>query len=97
VISVVCASSDLPRDGTPDVLTQNTDNWRAGGATNGMRDAEWADSLSMARLPHIGRTRKTDFRGVVKALLSITSTGLLLRQLPNEFPPHSTVEGHFYE
>lgn len=46
---------------------------------------------------HLGRSRTTELREVVNALLYIASTGCQWRMLPKDFPPHSTVQGYFYE
>jgi putative transposase len=35
-------------------------------------------------------------RTVINAILYIASTGCQWRQLPKDFPPYSTVQGHFY-
>jgi transposase len=44
----------------------------------------------------VGRSRTTDLRAVVDALLYMASTGCQWRQLPKDFPPYSTVQGYFY-
>jgi transposase len=62
-----------------------------------MTNGEWA--LIQRLLPRAnkrGRPRKTDLRSVVEAVLYILSTGCQWRALPQEFPPYSTVQGHFY-
>lgn len=63
-----------------------------------LRDMEWeliAPFMPAAR--RLGRPRSTDLRHVVDAMLYIASTGCQRRQLPREFPPYSTVQGHFYQ
>jgi transposase len=63
-----------------------------------LTDAEWALIEPMMPLPSaIGRPRVTKLRSVVDAILYIGSTGCQWRQLPQEFPPYSTVQGYFYE
>ena len=44
----------------------------------------------------LGRPRTTALREVVNALLYMLTTGCQWRQLPNEFPPFSTVQRFFY-
>jgi len=44
----------------------------------------------------LGRPRTTELRDVVDALIYVASTGCQWRQLPKDFPPHSTVQGNFY-
>jgi len=68
----------------------------ARGYASDLTDAEW-------RLiePHFPRPKRrgrprTCLRRVVDALLYIASTGCQWRQLPKDFPPYSTVQGHFY-
>ena len=53
------------------------------------------DCVGAANQP-VGRPRETDLRSVVDAILYMASTGRQWRQLPKEFPPDSTVQGHFY-
>ena len=60
-------------------------------------DAEWF--VMEPLLPEasaLGRPRATDLRTVMNAILYIASTGCQWRQLPKDFPPYSTVQGHFY-
>jgi transposase len=45
---------------------------------------------------HIGRSRVTDLRDVVNALLYMASAGCAWRLLPKDFPPFSTVQKYFY-
>jgi transposase len=62
-----------------------------------LTDAEWA--LIEPLLPsasQLGRPRETELRSVVDAILYMASTGCQWRQLPKEFSPDSTVQGHFY-
>lgn len=62
-----------------------------------LTDAEWV--LIEPHLPRpkrLGRPR-TCLRRVVDALLYIATTGCQWRQLPGDFPPFSTVQGHFYQ
>jgi len=61
-----------------------------------LTDAEWA--LLGPNLPpakRFGRPRAC-LRAVIDGLLYIASTGCQWRQLPKDFPPYSTVQGHFY-
>lgn len=61
-----------------------------------LTDAEW--TLIEPHLPAAkvrGRPRAC-LRTVMNALLYIASTGCQWRQLPKDFPPYSTVQGHFY-
>lgn len=44
----------------------------------------------------IGRPLQTDLRAVLNAILYMAATGCQWRQLPNEFPPYSTVQQYFY-
>ena len=62
-----------------------------------MTDAEWA--LIAPLMPvrcAIGRSRETDLRAVVEALLYMAATGCQWRQVAKEFPPYSTIQGYFY-
>ena len=62
-----------------------------------LTDAEWALIEPMTPLPSaIGRPRATKLRSVVDAILYIGSTGCQWRQLPEDFPPYSTVQGYFH-
>lgn len=63
-----------------------------------LTDTEWA--LISPYLPEpgrFGRPRTTDLRGVVEALLYISTTGCQWRMLPKCFPPYSTVQRFFYQ
>jgi transposase len=63
-----------------------------------LTDTEWALVQPFMPAPSlIGRPRETDLRAVMNAILYMASTGCQWRQLPKEFPPYSTVQGHFYE
>lgn len=63
-----------------------------------LTDAEWALIAPFMPAPsRIGRPRTTDLRLVMDAILYIAATGCQWRQLPNDFPPYSTVQGYFYD
>ena len=59
-------------------------------------DAEWA--LIEPELPEAKRTGRprADLREVVNAIFYLVTTGVQWRLLPKDFPPYSTVQGHFY-
>ncbi len=60
-------------------------------------DEEW--QLVKPLLPppcRRGRPRTVSLREIVNAVLSIATTGCQWRLLPKDFPPRSTVQGHFY-
>jgi putative transposase len=62
-----------------------------------LTDREWA--LIGPLLPAAkrgGRSRTTDLRSVVDAILYLASSGCQWRMLPKDFPPVSTVQGYFY-
>ena len=60
-------------------------------------DDEWRVMEPLLPPPSaLGRPRETDMRALVNAILYIASTGCQWRQLPKEFPPHSTVQGYFW-
>src|SRR5919108_2447782 len=44
-----------------------------------------------------GRNRETDMREVFNAVRYVNRTGCQWRQLPKDFPPHSTVYNYFWE
>jgi len=63
-----------------------------------LTDEEWASIEPFMPAPSpIVRPRTTKLRSVMNAILYIASTGCQWRQLPNDFPPYSTVQGYFYE
>jgi putative transposase len=44
-----------------------------------------------------GRKRQTDVREVFNAIRYVDRTGCQWRQLPKDFPPHTTVYNYFWE
>jgi transposase len=71
---------------------------RAGRYPSDCTDAEWAIIE-----PHIppartgGRRRHTDMRRVFDAVRYVNRTGCQWRQLPKDFPPHTTVYRYHWE
>jgi transposase len=62
-----------------------------------LTNEEWALIEPFMPPPsRLGRPREWDLRTVVDALLYMASTGCQWRQIPNDFPPYSTVQGYFY-
>ena len=61
-------------------------------------DEEWAIIAPMIPPPRAGgRHRETDMREVFNAIRYVNRTGCQWRQLPKDFPPHSTVYNYFWE
>src|SRR5258707_931157 len=61
------------------------------------RAAEWAQIAPLLPAPRrLGRPRQHDLRTIIDAILYLLWTGCQVRALPREFPPRSTVQGHFY-
>ncbi|MDQ7077180.1 MAG: IS5 family transposase [Robiginitomaculum sp.] len=61
-------------------------------------DEEWAiiePLLPPAR--HGGRPRTTNMRNLFDAILYMAQGGIQWRMLPNDFPPHATVQRYFYD
>ena len=61
-------------------------------------DEEWAIIEPMIPPARTGgRKRDTNMREVFNAIRYIDRTGCQWRQLPKDFPPHSTVYNYFWE
>jgi transposase len=63
-----------------------------------LSDAEWA--LIAGMIPPArtgGRSRKTDMREVLNAILYVLRTGCQWRALPKDFPPRSTVYDYLWD
>ena len=61
-------------------------------------DEEWAIIEPMLPPPRTGgRRRVTDMREVFNAIRYVNRTGCQWRQLPKNFPPHTTVYRYFWE
>jgi transposase len=60
-------------------------------------DEAWALIAPLFPAPAAtGRPRKWTLRRLLEAILHILRTGCQWRALPNDFPPYSTVQRHFY-
>lgn len=71
---------------------------RSGRYPSDVSDAEWAIIEPMIPPPSRGgRKRETDVREVFNAIRYINRTGCQWRQLPNDFPPHTTVYRYFWD
>ena len=71
---------------------------RGGRYPSDCTDAEWAILEPM--IPAVsrgGRRRETDMREVFNAIRHIDRTGCQWRQLPKDFPPHTTVYRYFWD
>jgi transposase len=71
---------------------------RVGRYPSDCTDAEWAivePLIPAARSG--GRERETNMRDVFDAIRYFNRTGCQWRQLPNDFPPHSTVYRYFWD
>jgi transposase len=71
---------------------------RTGGYPSDVTDAEWAiiePLIPPARTG--GRHRDTDMRAVFNAARYVSRTGCQWRQMPKDFPPHSTVYNYYWE
>lgn len=63
-----------------------------------LTDEEWAILEPMVPPARPGgRSRTSDMREVVNAILYIGSTDCQWRALPSDFPPMTTVQGYFYD
>lgn len=63
-----------------------------------LTDSQW--KLIKSHIPHEkdgGRSRTTDVREVVNALLYMNKTGCQWNMLPHDFPPKSTVHDYFQQ
>ena len=61
-------------------------------------DTEWAIVEPMIPPARTGgRKRETDMREVFNAIRYVNRTGCQWRQLPKDFPPHTTVYNYFWE
>lgn len=61
----------------------------AGRYASDLTDGEWALLAPLMPVASaIGRSRATDLRAVMNAILYIATTGCQWRQLPREFPPY---------
>ena len=71
---------------------------RGGRYASDMADRKWA-LIAPFMPPHktTGRSRTTDLRDVMDAILYMASTGCQWAMLPNDFPPCSTVQRYFYD
>jgi transposase len=59
-------------------------------------DAEWAlIEPHMPAVKRLGRSRETEPRAVLDAILYIARTGCQWRMLPKDFSPFTTVQGYF--
>lgn len=71
---------------------------RSGRYLSDCTDAEWAIIEPMIPAARSGgRKRETDMREVCNAIRYIDRTGCQWRQLPREFPPHTTVYRYFWD
>ena len=71
---------------------------RGGRYPSDVSDEEWAIIEPMIPLARTGgRKRETDTREVFNAIRYIDRTGCQWRQLPKDFPPHTTVYKYFWE
>ena len=71
---------------------------RAGRYPSDITDEEWAIIEPMLPPPRPGgRRRATDMREVFNAIRYVNRTGCQWRQLPKDFPPHTTVYNYFWE
>ena len=71
---------------------------RVGRYPSDVTDEEWAiigPMIPPARTG--GRKRQTDVREVFNAIRYVDRTGCQWRQLPKDFPPHTTVYNYFWE
>jgi transposase len=71
---------------------------RSGRYPSDIGDEEWALIEPMLPPPRTGgRRRATDMREVFNAIRYVNRTGCQWRQLPKDFPPHTTVYRYFWE
>lgn len=71
---------------------------RRGRYPSDIADAEWAIVEPMIPPAQTGgRRRETDMREVFNAIRYIDRTGCQWRQLPKDFPPHTTVYRYFWD
>ena len=71
---------------------------RCGRYPSDCTDAEWAIIEPMIpAASRGGRRRETDMREVFNAIRHIDRTGCQWRQLPKDFPPHTTVYRYFWD
>jgi transposase len=71
---------------------------RGGRYPSDVSDEEWAIIEPMIPLARTGgRKRETDTREVFNAIRYVDRTGCQWRQLPKDFPPHTTVYKYFWE
>jgi len=70
----------------------------AGRYPSDVTDEEWAIIEPMIPPGRTGgRKRQTDVREVFNAIRYVGRTGCQWRQLPKDFPPHTTVHNYFWE
>src|SRR5262245_35252743 len=61
-------------------------------------DEEWAMIAPMIPPARTGgRRRRTDMREVFNAIRYVNRSGCQWRQLPKDFPPHTTVYNYFWD
>ena len=71
---------------------------RGGRYPSDVSDEEWAIIEPMIPPARAGgRKRETDMREVFNSVRYIDRTGCQWRQLPKDFPPHTTVYNYFWE
>ena len=71
---------------------------RVGRYPSDVSDEEWAIIEPMIPPARTGgRKRQTDVREVFNAIRYVDRTGCQWRQLPKDFPPHTTVYNYFWE
>src|SRR5215469_15327509 len=71
---------------------------RVGRYPSDVTDEEWAIIEPMIPPARTGgRKRQTDVREVFNAIRYVDRTGCQWRQLPKDFPPHTTVYNYFWE
>jgi len=61
-----------------------------------VRDQEWDIIKDFFKPAHPGRPRKYEMRRIYNAIRYVERTGCQWRQLPNDFPPWTTVYMTFY-
>jgi putative transposase len=64
--------------------------------TSDLTDAEWESVAYFFPAPaRFGRKRKHSYRTLLNAMLYVSKTGCQWRNLPHDFPPHTTVHEYF--
>ena len=77
---------------------RNAHKPRSGRYPSVCSNAEWAIIEPMIPAASTGgRKRETDMREVFNAIRYIDRTGCQWRQLPKDFPPHTTVYRYFWD